>query len=60
MSCPITDSTAPDYQGFTLDELDKFGMMSGPNALPFSLDHEIWKDRSNRPLILAAIEERHG
>jgi hypothetical protein len=48
----------PAYEGFTLDELDEFGTMSGPNELPFSLDDDIWKDKRNRPLILKAIEER--
>ena len=62
MSCPKSDSApVPDIEGFTLEELDEFGAMGGPNNLPFALDHDIWKDKRNRPQILAAIaERRHG
>ena len=62
MSRPKSDSTsAPNINGFTLEELDEFGTVGGPNNLPFDLDHPIWTDRRNRPQILAAIaERRHG
>jgi hypothetical protein len=48
---------APARVGFTLEELDDFGTVS---TLPFSLDHDIWKDRRYRPQILQAIKERQG
>lgn len=61
MSCPNPGSDSAsdaNVEGFTLDELDQFGDMGGANTLPFPLDHDIWKDKRNRPQILAAIEDQ--
>ena len=62
MSCSKSDSAPVSYiEGFTIEELDEFGAMGGPNNLPFALDHPIWTDKRNRPQILAAIaEQRRG
>lgn len=58
MSCPnLAPAVSDTVEGFSLDELDQFGSMSGANSLPFPLDHEIWKDKRNLPQILAAIDE---